>query len=86
MEKREREALTCLNCSSKLQFCCEEKLFCTGLPPPFPIDEGVGGCEGGRMEAEGEDEDVDTGGNERPEGGTGIWTENYRCVKQVDLL
>ena len=65
--------LTCLNCSSKLQFCCEVKLFWTGLPlppPPLCCEEGVGGCEGGRAD-EGDVEDVVTGGNASPPGGGG---------------
>ena len=61
--------LTCLNCSSKLQFCCEVKLFWTGLPlpPPLCCEEGVGGCEGGRAADDGDDDDgVVTGGKARP--------------------
>ena len=66
-------SLTCLNCSSKLQFCCEVKLFWTGLPlppPPLCCEEGVGGCDGGRAE-DGDVDDVVTGGNARPPGGGG---------------
>lgn len=65
-------SLTCLNCSSKLQFCCEVKLFWTGLPlpPPLCCEEGVGGCDGGRAD-DGDGDDVVTGGNARPPGGRG---------------
>ena len=50
-----------MNCSSKLQFCCDPP-----NPPPEPFsgellrcDEGVGGCEGGRVK----------GGKFKPGGG-----------------
>ena len=56
----QKSRLTCLNCSSKLQFCCELKFCWMGLELCW--DEGVAGWEGGRAGVDGV----------TPEGGKGL--------------